>query len=151
MKLSYKIHIHRYPDDRTRKNTTHIITGWLKKGDEYAKTKYKFCCPQIEKAVNYGYIVIAVTQLNFNHIKYKERKDELTAPVICLRTFDETSCYDIDDSLDEFNMPISNCPFCTAKIEIILVEKKRITHKCKKSSRMVEECEDTTTEEIITV
>jgi len=152
MKLLYKIHIHRYPDDKKRKNTTHIITAWKTANSkyEYGETQFDYCCENMKTAVGFGYVIIATDKRNFNHIKYDERRGKFGEPVICLRTFDESSGYDRDESIDEWNMPISNCPFCSAKIEIELVEKKRITHTCKKTSRVVEECEDQTTEEILT-
>ncbi len=150
MKLYYKIHIHRYPDDKKRNNIHHIITSWKTAKSKYSETQFDYCCENMKTVVGYGYVTIVTDKRNFNHIKYEERKEKFKEPVICLRTFDESSGYERDESIDEWNMPISNCPFCGAKIEIELVEKKRITHTCKKTSRIIEECEDQTTEEIIT-
>ena len=150
MKLKYKIAIHRYPDDRKRKNSTHIITSWKsKETDKYSETQFEYCCDSFKEAVGWGYIVIVTDKRNFNHIKYDQRKESFKEPVICLRTFDEQSGYDRDEGMDEWNMPISNCPFCASKIETELVEKKRITHTCKKVKKMYESCEDQVEEEII--
>ena len=105
----------------------------------------------MKTAVGFGYVTIATDKQNFNHIKYDERKEKFEKPVICLKTFDESTGYDRGyEPVDEWNIPISNCPFCSAKIEIELVEKKRITHTCKKTSRTIEESEDQTSEEILT-
>jgi len=151
LKLRYKIYIHRYPDDKKRNNQTIIITSWKTKKSEYHENQIDFCCDSFKQAVGYGYIVIVTNKQNFQHLKYDERKEEFKEPVICLRTFDEQSGYDRDEGLDEWNLPISNCPFCTAKIETELVEKKRITHTCKKVKKTYESCEDEVTEEDLTV
>ncbi|MCJ8306523.1 MAG: hypothetical protein HRU07_05675 [Nitrosopumilus sp.] len=76
MKLSYKIHIHRYPDDKKRKNQTMIITGWKTDKSKYAENQFEFCCDGIKKAVDYGYIIITTNKNNFQHIKYEERKEK---------------------------------------------------------------------------
>jgi len=150
LKIRYKIHIHRYPDDKKQKNRTSIVTAWKAKNSKYVENQWDFCCDSFEQAISYGYIVIVTDKNNFYHIKYDERKEELKQPVVCLRTFDEQSgSRDWDEALDEWNLPIQNCPFCTAKIETELVEKKKITHTCKKVQKTYESCEDETTEEII--
>lgn len=150
MKLSYKIHTHRYPGDKKRKNQIMIITSWKTDKSKYSENQFEYCCDKIKTAIGYGYIIIATNKENFKHIKYDQRKETLREPIICLKTFDDTDIMtlDRDESPAEMNIPISHCPFCTAKIIIECIEKKKITHVCKKVKKSYEECEDNTTEEI---
>ena len=151
MKLSYKIHIHRHPDNKKKKNQIMLITSWKPDKSKYHETQIEYCCDEMKQAVDRGYIIVATNKQNFNHIKYEERKKPLQEPLICLRTFDEMSGWNRDESPEEFNLPISHCPFCTENIKIECVEKKLITHTCKKVTKKYESCEDQTREEILKI
>lgn len=149
MKLSYKIHTHRYPDDKKRKNIIAIIYHWKnKKSDENSTPQFDYCCKDIESAIDHGFITVELSQNHFIGLKYEERRIDLKEPLVCLHSMDESGYGNDGCPHEEIVLPISNCPFCTAKIITECVEKKRITHTCKKTSRVVQECEDNTTEEI---
>ncbi len=139
MNLQYAIMIHRYPDEKKRRNETlsSIVHG--KPRDNEGPVQYPYCCSEMESAFKRGHITIAHDQRNF-YVKYEERSKKLKEPAVCLKTFDED--HDYDSSLDEYNMPISFCPFCSEKITFELIEKKKITHTCKKIEKRYQECID---------
>ena len=146
MKLYYKIHIHRYPDDKKQNNRTVFGVLYKKENGKPVSGKYDYCCSEMKTAFDYGHIVIRHDKRNF-HVKYDEKSQQLKEPVLCLKSFDES--FDYDSGPDEDNLPILFCPFCAEKIIFELVEKKKITHTCKKTSRTIEECKDQKEEETI--
>ncbi len=147
MKLYYKIHIHRYPDKK-KNDETILVTSWKSKDSEYHTNQIEYCCPRMNEAIKYGYITIATLKRNYSHIPYENRAESLAVPKVCLVTFNEDN-WNHDSSPVKYNMPISHCPFCGESITVQCVEKKKITHTCKKVKTTVKECEDQTKEEII--
>ena len=146
MKLQYTITIHRYPDDKKRKNEIRMDVLHTQVNGKPVVSTYDYCCDAMANAFDYDHITISYDKRNF-HVKRDKQSEILKEPVVCLKTFDEI--YDYDSGLDEYNLPIKFCPFCAEEIIFELTEKKKITHACKKITRSYESCEDETKEEII--
>jgi len=146
MKLQYYIEIHCYPDDEKKKNQTLLEIHWRKENGKTVSGEFNYCCSDMKKAFSVGYITTAISKIHFR-VQRDERSESLKEPVACLKTFDED--YDYESGLDEYNLPIKFCPFCAEEIIFELVEKKKITHTCKKIIKSYESCDDETKEEII--
>lgn len=147
MKLKYKLEIHKRKGE---KNKNVIRWHWKnKKSDKYALPQIEYCCVEIEKAIGHGFISIETTQTTLVDIKYDERSYMLKEPSVCLSTYSEDGFNDDGCPHEEKTIAITRCPFCAAPITTELVEKKRVTHECKKVKKTYEECEDKVTEEIL--
>ena len=146
MNLEYSINIHHYPDDKKQNNRTVMGVLYKKENGKTIPREYDYCCDGMKSAFDYGHVTIAYDQRNF-HVKYYEKSKHLKEPTLCLKSFDET--FDYDSGLDEENLPIKFCPFCSEEIIFELIEKKKITHRCKKVTKTYEECEDKREEEIL--
>ncbi len=148
MKVNYKIEIHRR---EKKKNDTILKLSWKnKKSDRWAVRHEDFCCDAMKNAMDHGFITIEINKQNFRDVKYDQKYNKLKEPVVCLNSMNEHG-FDEGCPHEEMVLPITNCPFCTALIVYNLVEKKRITHICKKVKHTYEECEDQTKEEILQI
>ena len=146
MKVRYKVEIHRR---KGQKNETKFSWHWkTKKSDKYASSQIDFCCDEMKNAYDQGFITIPYVNHDRIDMKYDERREKATEPIVCLHSMNEDG-YGESCPHNDAVLPIKHCPFCTAKIETELVEKKRITHECKMVKKTYEECEDKVTEEIL--
>ncbi len=149
MKVNYKIEVHRREKE---KNDTILKLSWKnKKSDRWAVRHEDFCCDAMKDAHDQGFITVEINKQSFRDIKYDERDIKLKEPVVCLNSMNEDGYGDEGCPHQEMVLPITNCPFCTASITTNLIEKKRITHTCKKVKHTYEECEDQVKEEILQI
>ena len=149
MKVNYKIEIHKR---KGKNNDTMLILSWRdRKSDKWAVRHEDYCCDAMKDAVDQGFITIERNKQNFRGVKYDERNVKLKEPLVCLNSMNDGGFGDEGCPHEEMVLPITNCPFCTALIVYNLVEKKRITHICKKIKHTYEECEDQTKEEILQI
>ena len=150
MKIGYKIEVHRF-EDKKKKNETHLKIMWkVGKGDDNWGSNIEYCCDEMKKHTQ-GYeafLGIAIRGTDFVNLKYDERYKPLSEPVVTLNNMDDNG-YGDGCSHNEVHLPIKFCPFCAEEITVELLEKKKITHKCKKITKTYEECEDIVTEEIV--
>lgn len=147
MKIRYKVSIH---VRKGKKNETHISYLWKnKKSDKYGVVQIDYCCKSMETATAHGFITVELSQYHFVEIKHEERQIKLKEPLVCLYSMNESGYGNDGCPHEEMVLPITNCPFCTEKIEYECVEKKRVTHECIKIKKEYEECEDKITEEIL--
>lgn len=147
MKVNYKIEIHKR---KGKKNDVMVILSWKnKKSNRYAERHIEYCCDEMKTAFDYGFITIERTQQHFRSIKYDEKNVKLKQPIVCLFSMNENGYGDDQCPHEEMSLPITYCPFCTKEIVTVCVERKRITHECKKVKHTYEECEDKITEEIL--
>lgn len=149
MKVSYKTEIHRR---KGKKNEIKFKLSWKnKKSDKWSQRHIEYCCDGMKNGVAEGFISTEVSNRLFinNKNKFKIDDERFKEPVVCLYSLNENGYGDEGCPHEEMVLPITHCPFCSAIIEIINVEKKRITHTCKKVKRQYEECEDQIKEEIL--
>jgi len=148
MKVQYKQEIHRR---KGKKNDTHLRFSWKDNPkDDWGSRHEIYCCDEMKQAVSHGFITVESTKTNFIGIKWNEKEERLKVPLVCLSTMNENGGdFNDDCPHEEEVLPIKHCPFCTAEITTECLEKKRITHTCKKVQKTYEECEDKVEEEIL--
>ena len=146
MNIQYGITIHRYLDDKKRKNSIDFKVFFKPQKDKSTLREYYSCCDEMRDGVAYGHIGIAHNKYNF-HTRYEEKQELLKEPILCLTAYTEP--VDYDDGSEKEYLPIKFCPFCSKEITFELIEKKKITHTCKKVTKSYESCNDETEEEIV--